>query len=84
MIALANRGIKQPKPGFEVGDAVSMSVREGTIIGRRNFKVAASRESPEQKGSQRKWEYQLKDDHGDLHAKGAWFQQSRDKLSVQK
>jgi len=84
MIALANRGTKQPKLDFEVGDAVSMSVQEGTIIGRRNFKVAALQKSPEQKGSQRKWEYQLEDDHGDLHAKGAWFQQSRDGLRFQK
>ncbi|GAB7325319.1 hypothetical protein MBLNU13_g09367t1 [Cladosporium sp. NU13] len=81
--ALAYRGIEQPKPGFEVGDAVSTSVREGAIIRRSNFKVAASRECPEQRGSQRKWEYQLEDDDGGLHADGAWFQGIRDELRFQ-
>lgn len=60
-----------------------MSVQEGTIIARRNFKVSASRESSDDPGPQRKWEYQLEDDLGGLHANGHWFQAIRDGLRHQ-
>lgn len=70
----------QPRAAFKAEDAVSMSVKSGTSQVRKNFKVAARRESLEKNAAKRKWEYQLKDANGVLHADGAWFQEVKDGL----
>lgn len=80
MITITDSNPVQPEPSFEVDDTVSMSIRVDSSQVRREFVVEALKRSFNRNEPMRKWEYQLRDAEGLLHAGGAWFQEVRDGL----